>query len=71
MAYNKVVVNGTTKLDLTGDTVTAASLLSGTTAHDRSGAPITGTMVVNTYYSGTAAPSNSLGSNGDFYVKTR
>lgn len=41
---NKVVVNGQTKLDLTADTITAATLLAGTTAHDRSGAPITGTM---------------------------
>lgn len=41
---NKVVVNGVTKVDLTADTVAAANLLSGITAHDRSGAPITGTM---------------------------
>lgn len=41
---NKVVINGATKIDLTGDTVSAATLLSGTTAHDRSGATITGTM---------------------------
>ena len=41
---NKVVVNGQTKLDLTADTVTAATLLSGMTAHDRSGAAITGSM---------------------------
>lgn len=41
---NKVVVNGATKIDLTADTVSAANLLSGITAHDRSGAPIEGTM---------------------------
>lgn len=39
---NKVVINGQTKIDLTGDTVAAAKLLSGITAHDKSGAPITG-----------------------------
>lgn len=41
---NKVVIDGQTKIDLTADTVAASTLLSGTTAHDRTGAPITGTM---------------------------
>lgn len=41
--YNKVIYGGTTLIDLTGDTVTAADILTGVTAHDKSGAPITGT----------------------------
>ena len=41
---NKVVINGETKLDLSGDTITADKLAEGYTAHDASGAPITGTM---------------------------
>lgn len=41
---NKVVANNETKLDLTGDTVDAAHLAQGYTAHDASGAQITGTM---------------------------
>lgn len=41
---NKVVVNGETILDLTQDSVTPSSLLKGITAHDKSGAQITGTM---------------------------
>lgn len=44
MAINKVVADGETKLDLTGDTITAADLKSGVTAHDRSGAAITGSV---------------------------
>lgn len=41
---SKVVLsNGTTLIDLTADTVTASDLLTGVTAHDMSGAPITGT----------------------------
>ncbi len=44
MAVNKVVYNGTTLIDLTGDTVTEDTLLVGTTAHDASGKQITGTM---------------------------
>ena len=39
---NKVVVGPSTKLDLTADTVTADKVLEGITAHDKSGAPITG-----------------------------
>lgn len=41
---NKVVINGVTRIDLTADTVSAANLLAGITAHDRSGAAIEGTM---------------------------
>lgn len=40
---NKLVVGNETKFDLTADTVTAEKLLKNTTAHDKSGAPITGT----------------------------
>lgn len=43
MAVNKVEVNGETKLDLTQDTVTPDTLLSGVTAHDAAGNPIVGT----------------------------
>lgn len=44
MAANKVAINGKTILDLTQDTVTPATLAKGATAHDKSGAQITGTM---------------------------
>lgn len=40
---NKVIYGGTTLIDLTADTITAADLQSGVTAHDKSGATITGT----------------------------
>ena len=40
---SKVVYGGKTLIDLTADTVTADKLLSTYTAHDKSGAPITGT----------------------------
>lgn len=44
MAVNKVEINGEVKLDLTQDTVTAAKLAQGETAHDASGEIIIGTM---------------------------
>ena len=42
MAINKIIYSGTTLIDLTGDTVSTATLLSGATAHDNSGTVITG-----------------------------
>lgn len=44
MAVNKVVINGEAIIDLSADTVTANKLAVGYTAHDKSGAVITGTM---------------------------
>ena len=45
---NKVALsNGTVLIDLTSDTVTAGSVLAGVTAHDKSGAKITGTLFAN------------------------
>lgn len=40
---NKLVVGNQVKFDLTGDTVAPNTLLTGATAHDKSGAQITGT----------------------------
>lgn len=48
MAVNEVTINGQTVISLVNDTVTEDSLLSGGTAHDASGAQITGkAMYVN------------------------
>lgn len=51
MAINKVIYGNQTLIDLTQDDITAADLASGKTAHDASGAVITGT---NTYDSDTS-----------------
>ena len=48
---SKIIYDGNVLIDLTSDTITAADLASGKTAHDKSGAPITGT---NTYDSDTS-----------------
>lgn len=69
---NKVVLaNGTTVMDISGDTLTSASqLMDGVTAHDRTGRPITGTWSLqNVYpinslwatYDGTTTPATVLG----------
>lgn len=56
---SKVVLsNGTTLIDLTGDTVTASDVLSGVTTHGKDGAPITGTC---TYDSDTSNDTAAVG----------
>lgn len=47
MAYNKVVYGSEVLIDLTGDTITADKLSAGVTAHDKSGAAITGTNTLD------------------------
>ena len=83
MANNKVeLTDGTVLLDLTGDTVAADKLVKGYTAHDASGAAITGTGVcfplVPIAYdyekgytnSGTYKYENSTNNHSDFYEVT-
>lgn len=70
MAVNKVSVNGKTVLDLSADTVTAATLNKGVTAHNAAGQKITGTRVDSaTWHKGSSAPAASLGNNGDLYLQ--
>ena len=44
MEVNKVIYGDATVVDLTGDTITSDKLIKGYTAHDASGAEITGTL---------------------------
>ena len=64
MAVNKIVYGDNTLLDLTSDTVDANHLFKGYTAHDKSGAVITGTMEEGSGAIGTgsvtATPSSSV-----------
>lgn len=48
MAINKVIYGGGTLIDLTTDTVTAETLKTGVTAHDKAGNQITGTFDTTT-----------------------
>ena len=69
MAVNKVNFGNNTLLDVSNDTVTANTLLSGYTAHDNSGTQVTGAVVFVTYYTGSTDPASSLGNDGDIYLK--
>lgn len=48
---NKIIFGGNVLIDLTADTVTPSNLAYGVTAHDKSGAPITG---INTFDADTS-----------------
>lgn len=45
MGNSKIILGDETLIDLTSDTVTAATLLAGITAHGADGSPITGTAI--------------------------
>ena len=60
MANSKIVYYGETLMDLTGDTVTPADLKSGVTAHDKTGAAITGTNTNDADTSGATAAAAEI-----------
>ena len=66
--YNKVIFGGKTLIDLTGDTVDAAHLLSTYTAHDKTGAIITGTCTYNADTSDANATADEILLNKTAYV---
>lgn len=57
---NKVIFGGNTLIDLTADTVDAAHLLYGYTAHDKSGAIITGQNTYNADTSDATATADEI-----------
>lgn len=65
---NKVVYNGTTLIDLTADTVDAAHMLYGYTAHAKSGAPITGSCTYNADTSDATASQGEILATKTAYV---
>lgn len=69
---NKVIINGVTKIDLTGDTVTADKILSGYKAHIASGAQVTGSCDYDSNTtSATAKASEILATKTAYVNKTK
>lgn len=52
----------------TDATASASDIVSGATAY-ANGSKVTGSLVINKYYTGSSAPSSSLGNDGDIYLK--
>lgn len=57
---NKIVFGGQVLIDLTADTIEPADLAYGVTAHDKSGAPITGTSTFDSDTSGDTAAASEI-----------
>lgn len=60
MAINKIIYGGQTLIDLTGDTVSEETLAAGATAHDKTGALITGTSTKDSDTSDATAAEDEI-----------
>jgi len=66
---NKVIYGTDVLIDLTGDTVAANKLLSGYTAHDKSGAPITGSCTFDANTQDATAAASEILTGKTAYVR--
>ena len=67
-SVNKIIYGGKVLLDLTGDTVAANKLLTGFTAHDKSGAVITGSCTFDSDTSDATATADEVLKGKTAYV---
>lgn len=66
---NKVIYAGETLIDLTGDTVDSSTLLSGATAHDKSGEVITGACTYDSDTSDATAAAAEILTGKTVYAR--
>lgn len=67
--YNKIIYDGQTLIDLTADTITPADLAYGVTAHDASGAEITGSSTKDSDTSDATALASEVLDTKTFYAR--
>ena len=67
---NKVIYNGGTLIDITDTPATSGDVVSGKVFYAQDGTKTNGSLTFQTYYTGSTAPSSSLGSNGDIYLQS-
>lgn len=65
MAISKIVLNGVTQMDVTGDTVTAATLFSPQTAHGADGEPVVGAAVEKTLTTKSITANGTYAASSD------
>lgn len=68
MATNKIIYDGNVLIDLTSDTITTSDILTGKTAHDRTGAIITGTCDYDSDTTDATANQNEILATKTAYV---
>lgn len=56
-------------LNISAGDAAANQVLAGVTFTSDDGLKLTGTLVVQRYYTGADTPDNSFGNNGDLYLK--
>lgn len=66
--YNKVIINGTTYIDLSADTAVQNKVLDGYTFHDKNGAIITGNCTYDSDTSDATASASDILSGETAYV---
>ena len=66
---NKIIYGGNVVIDLTADTITDDKLLYGYTAHDASGAPITGSCTFDAYTQDATASVSEVLNTKTFYAQ--
>lgn len=69
MGRNKIIFAGETLIDLTADSVTEDKLLSGITAHNKAGDPITGTCTFDSDTSDANVEASEVLNTKTFYAR--